>query len=116
MGKFTLFDFLSFVLPSGSFITLVMFLLNITPPPSAMPELYIIPFLVVYYILGHLLSVIGLCVGKLLFSKTSPWMKYLKEFPDIAKRIDRHCITTFYSPGFIDKEADLILEESRTSK
>lgn len=64
MEKFSFFDFVSFLLPGGTLIIICYWLVKLQFPqfcPSALPETEIlaIPFLVVAYMFGHLLSLIG---------------------------------------------------------
>ena len=64
MEKFSLFDFVSFILPGCTFLILSYLLFadqNVQWIPESLPdtEVIIIPLLLISYLFGHLLSLFG---------------------------------------------------------
>ncbi|WP_421919866.1 hypothetical protein [Marinifilum sp.] len=112
MGKFTLYDFLSFVLPGGTFIGILYLSLNIPDLSITQKELFIIPFLVVSYLLGHLFSLLGQKIEQVSFHKHAFWMDYLKNNPEMAKEINRLSINKLKSTSFINKDGTILKNES----
>ncbi|WP_321282427.1 CRISPR-associated protein Csx27 [Marinifilum fragile] len=112
MGRFTLYDFLSFILPGGTFIGVLYFSLSIPHPTINQKEMFIIPFLVISYLLGHLFSLIGQKVERENFHKHAFWMDYLKSNPELAKEINELSIHKLKSKSFINEEGVILQKES----
>jgi hypothetical protein len=112
MGKFTLYDFLSFVLPGGTFIGILYSSLNIPHSTIIQKEIFIIPFLVISYLLGHLFSLLGQKIEKETFHKHPFWTDYLKANITMAKEINELSIDKLKNKSFIDKEDKILQNES----
>jgi len=115
MGKFTLFDFLSFVLPGGTFIGILIELIHIPHPTITKTELFVIPFLVIAYLLGHLFSILGLWIEQKTFRKHPFWMDYLIANKDRAKQIDECSHKKLNTASFIDNNGEILKVESGTA-
>lgn len=112
MEKFSLFDFLSFVLPGGTFIIFIYILIlgtNIPLETTVLTEtsFLFVPFLLVAYLLGHLLSLMGRKIEKIIPSGKNPWTYYLKKKPKQAVLINSMCVQ-FFNQQFIESEDNSI--------
>jgi hypothetical protein len=100
MEKFSLYDFVSFVLPGGTFLILCYLLfstsgLQLFSGDLPETEVIAIPFLVLAYLFGHLISLLGKKVEKHLSGLKTPWIKFLNENPSEASAINSHCKELF---------------------
>ncbi|HAF28484.1 MAG TPA: hypothetical protein DCG75_05490 [Bacteroidales bacterium] len=116
MEKFSLFDFASFILPGCTFLILSYLILsfqNIQFIPNEMPsiEVIIIPLLLVGYLFGHLLSLIGKKTEKWITGMKTPWITYLKNNSKEAEIINSKCISLF-NAGFINENKEIDIAKS----
>ena len=100
MEKFSLFDFMSFVLPGGTFLILGYLLfsgLTISWFPAKIPdvEVIVIPFLLISYLSGHLLNLLGKKLEKWIPKMKFPWTHYLDKYPTEVSDINKNCISLF---------------------
>lgn len=117
MNKFSLFDYLSFILPGGTFIGITLSIIRIAFPKIYSPEVYhsellIIPFVVAAYLIGHLCSLVGTWFEKKFKVKTPFWMLFLQNNPNSAQQIDSLSIKIFNTPSFRDRQGDILPSES----
>jgi hypothetical protein len=112
MEKFSLYDFVSFILPGGTILILFYLLLsgqNIQWIPNNLPEVsvVVIPFLMAAYLFGHLLSLFGKKIEKWIPGMKNPWTKYLEKNPTDALQINGYCLSLF-GDGFYQENPGLI--------
>ena len=116
MEKFSLFDFVSFILTGCTFLILSYLLLsyqNIEGLPNKLPatEVIIIPLLLIGNLIGHLLSLIGKKIERIIQGKKTPWILYLKENIQNAEFINSKCISLF-NKGFLNKSKEIDINKS----
>jgi len=116
MEKFSLFDFVSFILPGCTFLILSYLLLSnqsITWIPNELPEteVIIIPLLLVGYLFGHIFSLIGKKTEKWISGMKAPWITYLKNNSYEADVINSKCISLF-NDGFINENKEIDVAKS----
>lgn len=111
MKQLSLFDFLAFALPGGSFIIIANAILVsqeiILFHTELSSEEKAIPFFVLSYILGHVLSLLSKPLDKLFFMKNKAWMNFLSKNDKDAKKINEECKSLF-NEEFIDDSTNII--------
>lgn len=113
MEKFSLFDFVSFILPGGTFLILLYILITsqfhcLCSFDQIGIELLIIPFLFLSYLIGHLLSLLGRKVENKLPSMKEPWTQYLKNNLKDAKRINKIAKKQLKCDPFLDENNNVL--------
>ena len=116
MEKFSLFDFVSFILPGCTFLILSYLLFsnqNIQWVPDELPatEIIVIPILLLGYLFGHLLSLFGKIIEKWIPGMKTPWISYLENNPDEAQVINSKCISLFNN-GFLNESREIDTNKS----
>lgn len=116
MEKFSLFDFVSFILTGCTFLILTYLLLanqNIEGISNKLPakEIIIIPLLLIGYLIGHLLSLIGIKIEKIIQRKKTPWTLYLKNNNEKAEFINSKCISLF-NKSFLNENKGIDIRKS----
>ncbi len=116
MEKFSLFDFVSFILTGCTFLILTYLLLanqNIEGIPNKLPEkeVIIIPLILVGYLIGHLLSLIGMIIERKIQGTKAPWTFYLKNNFEKAELINSKCISLF-NKGFLNENKEIDIHKS----
>ena len=116
MEKFSLFDFVSFILPGCTFLILSYLLFadqNVQWIPESLPdtEVIIIPLLLISYLFGHLLSLFGKIIEKWIPGMKTPWLSYLENNSDEAEIINSKCILLFNN-GFLNDSKGIDINKS----
>lgn len=100
MEKFSLFDFIGFVLPGGSTIIVVYWALtnscSIRTATTNLPDIILLTgFVTLAFFLGLLVSYLGEIIEKAFTKLPNSWHEILKNNVTLAKDLDEICNTLF---------------------
>lgn len=115
MEKMSLYDLFSFVLPGGTMIIFLYFLIGPNMPEitANIPgeAVMAVPFLFISYLTGHVISLLGKFIEKKLIRFKTPWVIFLNKHKDDATRINALC-NKFFGAEFILPDGKIDIDSS----
>lgn len=119
MEKLSIFDFVTSILQDGTFLIIVYLLLYeqviaCVPGKLSNGNIVINTFLVIFYLIGHLLSVFGKKIEKCNLGMKPPWINYIQNNPVETANINK--ISNWYSGDVFFKENNNAIDVVKCSK
>jgi hypothetical protein len=108
--KFSLFDFLAFAIPGGTFL-IICYILSYpyfnasSIVPDVSEYFFIAPYILLSYFVGHILSAIGYWAERNYTGQRHPWMKYLENNLESTNQLDQ-INNTIFKTSFFEIEND----------